>query len=275
MTVSPVLPETLLFSGRQYILPFQQIGFDRKADQHLQCDTSAFGDWIQWGDSDGNILYSADQSDTINFKLEPIGPAIETLELSGEVDIAQLPAAMRGGPDDSCIAIQDSMIDGLLFTAPQEIPSQQNSTIYTNQPSWSQTQPLDIRTHQSKNRYPQLSTEQDSKITRFALPHSATTKSSKSPQLPRSRRKRKTSTFFTSSSLNSVSPHLLAHRHSAPKREAHNMVEKRYRSNLNEKIEALRDSVPSLRIFEKSSNGSASIGEDSQELGAAYKLNKV
>ncbi|ESA43877.1 hypothetical protein GE21DRAFT_585 [Neurospora crassa] len=34
----------------------------------------------------------------------------------------------------------------------------------------------------------------------------------------------------------------------APKKTAHNMIEKRYRTNLNDKIAALRDSVPSLRI---------------------------
>lgn len=32
------------------------------------------------------------------------------------------------------------------------------------------------------------------------------------------------------------------------KKTAHNMIEKRYRTNLNDKITALRDSVPSLRI---------------------------
>ncbi|KUJ20425.1 uncharacterized protein LY89DRAFT_579020 [Mollisia scopiformis] len=39
------------------------------------------------------------------------------------------------------------------------------------------------------------------------------------------------------------------------KKTAHNMIEKRYRTNLNDKIAALRDSVPSLRIMNKTRNG--------------------
>ncbi|KFY47298.1 hypothetical protein V494_00053 [Pseudogymnoascus sp. VKM F-4513 (FW-928)] len=40
-----------------------------------------------------------------------------------------------------------------------------------------------------------------------------------------------------------------------PKKTAHNMIEKRYRTNLNDKIAALRKSVPSLRATEKSMQG--------------------
>lgn len=36
-----------------------------------------------------------------------------------------------------------------------------------------------------------------------------------------------------------------------PKKTAHNMIEKRYRTNLNDKIAALRDAVPSLRVAAK------------------------
>lgn len=57
------------------------------------------------------------------------------------------------------------------------------------------------------------------------------------------------------------------------KKTAHNMIEKRYRTNLNDKISALRDSVPSLRVMSK---GSANSGEeDLQGLTPAHKLNKA
>ena len=63
------------------------------------------------------------------------------------------------------------------------------------------------------------------------------------------------------------------------KKTAHNMIEKRYRTNLNDKIAALRDSVPSLRAMPKSSQGNANEGDDDREdldgLTPAHKLNKA
>ena len=63
------------------------------------------------------------------------------------------------------------------------------------------------------------------------------------------------------------------------KKKAHNMIEKRYRTNLNAKIAALRDSVPSLRVMSKAPSGNG--GSDEQEdedldgLTPANKLNKA
>ncbi|KAL2802716.1 hypothetical protein BJX63DRAFT_100475 [Aspergillus granulosus] len=57
------------------------------------------------------------------------------------------------------------------------------------------------------------------------------------------------------------------------KKRAHNVIEKRYRANLNEKISELRDSVPSLRA----SKGSGGIVDDDDAEGVtpANKLNKA
>lgn len=61
------------------------------------------------------------------------------------------------------------------------------------------------------------------------------------------------------------------------KKTAHNMIEKRYRTNLNDKIAALRDSVPSLRITSKSSRGEDTTHdrEELHGLTPAHKLNKA
>jgi len=65
--------------------------------------------------------------------------------------------------------------------------------------------------------------------------------------------------------------------HPPVKKTAHNMIEKRYRTNLNDKIAALRDSVPSLRIMQKSARGEDTAGdrEELQGLTPAHKLNKA
>lgn len=83
-----------------------------------------------------------------------------------------------------------------------------------------------------------------------------------------------------------------------PKKSAHNMIEKRYRNNLNDKIAALRDAVPALRVMvhrlesgpgeNGSSEGDEGCGEEdgfgvgrvggTDDLGGlapAHKLNKA
>ncbi|RPA84617.1 hypothetical protein BJ508DRAFT_303722 [Ascobolus immersus RN42] len=60
-----------------------------------------------------------------------------------------------------------------------------------------------------------------------------------------------------------------------PKKTAHNMIEKRYRTNLNDKIAALRDSVPSLRVMAGTSKLGDDEDEDLEGLTPAHKLNKA
>ncbi|RHZ54151.1 basic helix-loop-helix domain-containing protein [Aspergillus thermomutatus] len=58
------------------------------------------------------------------------------------------------------------------------------------------------------------------------------------------------------------------------KKRAHNVIEKRYRANLNEKIAELRDSVPSLRASYKQANGNSG-DDDDDGTASASKLNKA
>ncbi|KAH9828521.1 hypothetical protein Tdes44962_MAKER09266 [Teratosphaeria destructans] len=57
------------------------------------------------------------------------------------------------------------------------------------------------------------------------------------------------------------------------KTTSHNVIEKRYRNNLNDKIVELRNSVPSLRAIGRANGGEDS--EDLEGLTPAHKLNKA
>ncbi|KAJ5925527.1 hypothetical protein N7454_008166 [Penicillium verhagenii] len=59
------------------------------------------------------------------------------------------------------------------------------------------------------------------------------------------------------------------------KKRAHNVIEKRYRANLNEKIAELRDSVPSLRTTKNNNGDSNEDDEDAEGAQSASKLNKA
>lgn len=65
----------------------------------------------------------------------------------------------------------------------------------------------------------------------------------------------------------------------AAKKRPHNIIEKRYRANLNEKIAELRDSVPSLRSTKKAKtkdgSGAESEDDDLDGLTPSNKLNKA
>ncbi|KAI9664832.1 MAG: hypothetical protein M1821_006280 [Bathelium mastoideum] len=76
---------------------------------------------------------------------------------------------------------------------------------------------------------------------------------------------------------NGDSPPGLDQSNAPVKKTAHNMIEKRYRTNLNDKIAALRDSVPSLRVMSKGSaaDGAGDEAEDLEGLTPAHKLNKA
>lgn len=84
-------------------------------------------------------------------------------------------------------------------------------------------------------------------------------------------RKRKTSSGNDGSTLtDSIQPG----KRMPPKKRAHNVIEKRYRANLNEKIAELRDSVPSLRATKKAGGDSNDDGEE-DGTSSTNKLNKA
>jgi len=200
---------------------------------------------------------------------------MEAMELSGGLGIPDMSAMMGNGLDDGSVAFQDSMTEEPLFQAPQDMRAQQNSHLFTNPLPWSQSQPRH-RAQQPTTAYPPLSQSETSNLISTTMPTASAAVSTPPHHQPENRRKRKSTSSATSSS-SSASSNPLPRRQSAPvKKTAHNMIEKRYRTNLNDKIAALRDSVPSLRLTEKKdSNGDSVMQEELGGLEAAQKLNKV
>ena len=211
----------------------------------------------------------------MNLKAEPASPVMDALELSGGLGLSNMSAMMSNGLDDGSVAFQDSTTEEPLFQTPPNIQSQQNDSLFSNPLPWSSSQPRH-RVGQPMNAYQPLSTSEASKLMSIAMPKPTATTSPILPQQPDNRRKRK-STSSASTSSSSASSNPPTRRQSAPvKKTAHNMIEKRYRTNLNDKIAALRDSVPSLRMTEKKEfNGDIAMQEDLGGLEAAQKLNKV
>ncbi|PVI05241.1 hypothetical protein DM02DRAFT_584664 [Periconia macrospinosa] len=90
---------------------------------------------------------------------------------------------------------------------------------------------------------------------------------------PENPKKRKSST----ANDDDLAPNGKKEKSQPPKKTAHNMIEKRYRTNLNDKIAALRDSVPSLRVMSRVNGGGEEEDdpEDLEGLTPAHKLNKA
>lgn len=99
---------------------------------------------------------------------------------------------------------------------------------------------------------------------------SSSSQSSPEPAPPRSDKKRKSATEDDLMDQKTL-------KQPPVKKTAHNMIEKRYRTNLNDKIAALRDSVPSLRAMSRG-NGHGDEEDDPEDLEGltpAHKLNKA
>ncbi|KAF8867000.1 hypothetical protein BDZ45DRAFT_666999 [Acephala macrosclerotiorum] len=192
---------------------------------------------------------------------------------------------------DDSVAFTDNLAldDDPLFPADwdQETPPYEGN-LYSTPLSWEQpietkVEPLPTTSYTTMNT---LTPAQQEKLRNIAMPQHLQYRSQHSPNSTASNksrsisspdnhdreersRKRKSSAEADDDEDDDSNPPV--------KKTAHNMIEKRYRTNLNDKIAALRDSVPSLRIMTKSARGedTADDREDLQGLTPAHKLNKA
>lgn len=180
--------------------------------------------------------------------------------------------------DDSAVFGEDPMSEEPLFQTPNALISppmtdMPREGLYSTPLSWSRPSASSRQAQQYSGK---LSPQEESKLRSIAMPSTQSqypASPSSSPSSPEpANRKRKSS---VEDDEDDESPEPVADRHPPVKKTAHNMIEKRYRTNLNDKIAALRDSVPSLRVMSKKNSRGEDVQEDLQGLTPAHKLNKV
>jgi Helix-loop-helix DNA-binding domain len=180
---------------------------------------------------------------------------------------------------DDSVPFDDSLNDEPLLQSPQsleetiDVPPRDD--LYSTPLSWERPK-LGCRVSSSMP-YVLLSPEEEFRLRAIAMPARSspiTPPLSPSPEPVdiRKRKSRKRRSSESSESDCSPPPHS---RCLGPQKIAHYMVEKRYRTNLNKKIAALRDSVPSLRVIDEGNSCSEDLQEDLQGLPLAKKLKKV
>lgn len=254
-----------------YTLPAVELDQDIKANQDY--DLGSFDDWIGWDDSCDRAL-SPEATDFFpELKVEPMSPNMKDLELQ------RVPNSAQNNEEAAAVFGDDQVNQPLFQTA-----GQPTENLYSTPLSWSPpAQTSDIRNSQAYMMAPALSPRQQSKLIAQAMPSRSNTypsspSSASSPEPEHRNGLKRKSTSYASDDEDddSHSPPATSNgRHPRVKKTAHNMIEKRYRTNLNDKIAALRDSVPSLRVITKRNSRGEEVMEDLQGLTPAHKSNKA
>jgi hypothetical protein len=243
---------------------------------------------MRWDDPSDAALSPSSKTFYPDFKLEPMSPSMSMNGLEPQGGIPSSLNQPQQNIDDSATfgevneePLFQTPRGSSLITPPLDL-SFSRENLYSTPLSWSRPQQRSVS-------YTSLTPQKESKLRNIAMPPSATSthqsqngakypaspSDSSSPESsPFNGRKRKSSIEEDDEAEDSSPP--MNNGHPRPvKKTAHNMIEKRYRTNLNDKITALRDSVPSLRAMSKKNSRGEEIHEDLQGLTPAHKLNKV
>ncbi|TVY37571.1 Sterol regulatory element-binding protein [Lachnellula occidentalis] len=264
---SPTSPESITFPTDSFALSKEDI-------KNQSFNFGSFEDWMRWDDpSDAALSPTSDFFPEL--KLEPMSPNMGGLERQG-----------GGASDDSAVFVEDPIAEEPLFQTQgsgksstlTDIP--QRESLYSTPLSWSHPAPGSRSQLTPHNGV--LTPQQEAKLRDIAMPSQARSRTSSSASSPEpcctdNMRKRKSSADDEEDDEDDdeCPPTSSGRRHPPIKKTAHNMIEKRYRTNLNDKITALRDSVPSLRVMSKRNSRGEEIEEDLQGLTPAHKLNKA
>lgn len=285
---SPTSPESIHYPDT-YILPKPELSKDAEIKSEEAFDFGTFEDWMRWDDLDAGFSPTA-TSFFPEVKTESMSPGMSRLELQ-RGPISKSSFDSRALAEESVVFIEDP-VSGPLFQTPDLMemassPVNQGSEpegLYSTPLAWST--PIPGRA-QSQNG-DMLSPQEAEELRNIAMPpstqapperkHYPTSPESSSASPEPSHKKRKSSLEDDYSDFEQESSPVTngnGGRHPPVKKTAHNMIEKRYRTNLNDKIAALRASVPSLRVMTKKNSRGEELHEDLQGLTPAHKLNKV
>lgn len=228
------------------------------------------------------------------FKLEPDSPMMSGLDYTSTQTI------QNNNNNDLDSAVFGAVSEEPLFQTPGGLitPNEREAGLYSTPLSWSRPTLGNNSVNQARRNYNYGSTltpAEELKLRSIAMPdlvaptstssaaqqqaYPASPSSSPEPDMHRSR-KRKSSMTSDDAEDNDEDFEELSKSETRingrpVKKTAHNMIEKRYRTNLNDKIAALRDSVPSLRVMVKKNSRGEDVCEDLQGLTPAHKLNKA
>lgn len=296
---SPTSPNPICLPPRAYSLPELYQG-SVKTEEDL--DLQSYDSFMQWEDSIESGMDPSMSHFFPELKLEnTFSPVFNTHTNTMPMGLQTTDTIMSGTiHDPASVFGEDPITEGPLFETPNvnTPPSnaQSRKSMYefpTQQPSYPITRvngPVTRGTAASTVKTEPPSPP-DTRLRNIAMPPksyappspSSASSASPPPATARSsRRKRKSSESDEEDDESPPEAKDYHGRHHAPvKKTAHNMIEKRYRTNLNDKIAALRDCVPSLRVTSGTGTGSTvkkgkgDTAEDLQGLTPAHKLNKA
>jgi len=219
-------------------------------------------DWMLWD----KLEASPEPDDALAFlKTEPIASPIPTSMLpprSFSLSPAINPLDLTNRVFDDVTFGREGINDAQpFFQAPSHLdtatsPEMKHSPLSSPEPDVGATAPRRAKASRSPTDKRRLSRGLKRKSTSSDSSTDSPQSSEASPGPPSRRRGSKEAKVERSSS---PAP-------AAPKKTAHNMIEKRYRTNLNDKIAALRDSVPALRVMvhRLEHGGSGSSGDEAE-----------